>query len=129
MSFLLSRNCSVVLLVGGAWLSLGICGGWLLRGGRWCGCGWWPRWSPGRWARTGRRPRWFGVAERSVGSWWRAYQAGGREALAAKRVRRPGPHELISDEERAVLFQAMADYTPEQLLIGGPLWTRPWWRS
>jgi transposase len=67
----------------------------------------------------------FGVAERSVGSWWRAYQAGGREALAVQRKRRPGPHELISDEERAVLFQAMADYTPEQLLIGGPLWTRP----
>ncbi|MFE0178222.1 IS630 family transposase [Streptomyces sp. NPDC059002] len=67
----------------------------------------------------------FQVAERSVGSWWRAYQAGGREALAVKRTRRPGPHELIGEEERAVLFQAMADYTPEQLLIGGPLWTRP----
>ncbi|MFZ3475820.1 IS630 family transposase [Streptomyces sp. 4.24] len=67
----------------------------------------------------------FGVSERSVGSWWRAYQAGGREALAVKRTRRPGPHELVSGEERAVLFQAMADYTPEQLLIGGPLWTRP----
>ncbi|MEU7687639.1 helix-turn-helix domain-containing protein, partial [Streptomyces spectabilis] len=24
-----------------------------------------------------------------------------------------------------MLFQAMADYTPEQLLIGGPLWARP----
>ncbi|SHN32549.1 Winged helix-turn helix [Streptomyces yunnanensis] len=26
--------------------------------------------------------------------------------------------------DRAVLFQAMADFTPEQLLISGPLWTR-----
>ncbi|WP_229880129.1 IS630 family transposase [Streptomyces echinoruber] len=66
----------------------------------------------------------FGVSERSVGSWWRAYRGGGREALAVRRRRRPGPQELISDEERGTLFQAMADYTPEELLIGGPLWTR-----
>ncbi|MGW8955996.1 helix-turn-helix domain-containing protein [Streptomyces sp. NPDC055709] len=32
----------------------------------------------------------FGVSERSVGSWWRAYRAGGREALAVKRTLRPG---------------------------------------
>ncbi|MFD4686839.1 IS630 family transposase [Streptomyces sp. NPDC058219] len=67
----------------------------------------------------------FQVAERSVGTWWRAYQAGGREALAVRRTGRPGPGERISTLERAVLFQAMADYTPEELLIGGPLWTRP----
>ncbi|MFI1184604.1 transposase [Streptomyces sp. NPDC020799] len=67
----------------------------------------------------------FGVSERSVGSWWRACQTGGRDALAVKRTRRSGPHELVGVEERAVLFQAMADYTPEELLIGGPLWTRP----
>jgi transposase len=66
----------------------------------------------------------FGVSERSVGTWWRAYQREGREALAVRRVRRPGPAELISDAERGTLFQAMADYTPEELLIGGPLWTR-----
>lgn len=67
----------------------------------------------------------FQVAERSVGTWWRAYRAGGREALAVRRTGRPGPDERIGPEERAVLFQAMADYTPEELLIGGPLWTRP----
>ncbi|MGW2370037.1 winged helix-turn-helix domain-containing protein [Streptomyces sp. NPDC001667] len=67
----------------------------------------------------------FQVAERSVGTWWRAYQACGREALAVRRMSRPGPLERIGPEERAVLFQAMADYTPEELLIGGPLWTRP----
>ncbi|MCI0386812.1 helix-turn-helix domain-containing protein [Streptomyces sp. CNQ085] len=33
----------------------------------------------------------FQVAERSVGTWWRAYQAGGREALAVRRTGRPGP--------------------------------------
>ncbi|EST18717.1 helix-turn-helix domain-containing protein [Streptomyces roseochromogenus] len=43
------------------------------------------------------------VSERPVGSWRRAYRASGREALAVKRKRRPGPYEPI----------------------GGPLWTRP----
>jgi transposase len=66
----------------------------------------------------------FGVSERSVGSWWRAYRSGGRDALAVRRTRRPGPQELISDVDRGTLFQAMADYSPEELMIGGPLWTR-----
>jgi transposase len=66
----------------------------------------------------------FGVSERSVGSWWRAYRRDGRQGLAVRRVARPGPQELISAEERGALFAAMADYTPEELLIGGPLWTR-----
>ncbi|MFG3310013.1 IS630 family transposase [Streptomyces wuyuanensis] len=66
----------------------------------------------------------FGVSERSVGAWWRKYRAVGREALAAPVKSRTGPGELIGSEDRAVLFQAMADYTPDELLIGGPLWTR-----
>ncbi|MEU2835283.1 IS630 family transposase [Streptomyces lavendulae] len=67
----------------------------------------------------------FQVAGRSVGTWWRAYQAGGREALAVRRTGRPGPDERVSTRERAVLFQAMAGCTPEELMTGGPLWTRP----
>ena len=66
----------------------------------------------------------FGVSERSVGSWWRAYQRDGRAGLTVRRNRRPGPAELISGEERDMLYAAMADYTPEELLVGGPLWTR-----
>ncbi|WP_327116245.1 IS630 family transposase [Nocardia sp. NBC_01730] len=66
----------------------------------------------------------FGVSQRSVGTWWRKYQAGGRESLAAPVKSRTGRGEAISAEDRAVLFTAMADYTPEELLIGGPLWTR-----
>lgn len=66
----------------------------------------------------------FGVSERSVGSWWRTYRAQGREGLAVRRVRRPGPAELISADERGTLFAAMAEYTPAEVLIGGPLWTR-----
>ncbi|MEU2835353.1 helix-turn-helix domain-containing protein, partial [Streptomyces lavendulae] len=67
----------------------------------------------------------FGVGERSVGTWWRKYQAGGREALAVRRTRPAGRPERIGDAERAAVFQAMADCTPEDLLLGGPLWTRP----
>jgi transposase len=33
----------------------------------------------------------FGVSERSAGTWWRAHRGGGREALAVRRARRPGP--------------------------------------
>ncbi|MFG2639203.1 winged helix-turn-helix domain-containing protein [Streptomyces sp. NPDC048362] len=66
----------------------------------------------------------FGVSQRSVGTWWRAYQARGLEALAVPVKARTGRGEVVSAEERAVLFQAMADYTREDLLIGGPLWTR-----
>ncbi|MEU4770006.1 winged helix-turn-helix domain-containing protein [Actinosynnema sp. NPDC023794] len=66
----------------------------------------------------------FGVSERSVGTWWRAYRRDGRDGLAT-RSGRPGPAELISAEDRGTLFAAMADYMPEELLIGGPLWTRP----
>ena len=65
----------------------------------------------------------FGVSERSVGTWWRAYRRDGRDGLATRKGR-PGPAELISAEDRDTLFAAMADYTPEELLIGGPLWTR-----
>ncbi|MFD5513946.1 helix-turn-helix domain-containing protein [Streptomyces sp. NPDC127051] len=39
----------------------------------------------------------FGVAERSVGTWWRKYQADGREALTVRRTRRSGRPELIAD--------------------------------
>ncbi|ONI92747.1 hypothetical protein ALI22I_02145 [Saccharothrix sp. ALI-22-I] len=65
----------------------------------------------------------FGVSERSVGTWWRAYRRDGRDGLAT-RTGRPGPAELITPEDRGTLFAAMADHTPEELLIGGPLWTR-----
>jgi transposase len=66
----------------------------------------------------------FGVSERSVGTWWRTFKAAGAESLAAPVRSRSGPGELIGVEGRAVLFRAMADYTPEQRLIGGLMWTR-----
>ncbi|WP_352231654.1 winged helix-turn-helix domain-containing protein [Actinokineospora sp. NBRC 105648] len=65
----------------------------------------------------------FRVSERSVGTWWRAYRRDGRDGLAT-RGGRPGPAELIGPGDRGTVFEAMAAYTPEELLIGGPLWTR-----
>lgn len=66
----------------------------------------------------------FGVSSRSVGTWWRKYRDSGRESLAAPVKSRAGREETISAEERGVLFGTIADYTPERLLIGGPMWTR-----
>ncbi|REH17830.1 hypothetical protein BCF44_1446 [Kutzneria buriramensis] len=42
-----------------------------------------------------------------------AYQRGGRADLAVRRLRRPGPAELISAAERGTWSQAMADYTQQ----------------
>ena len=78
----------------------------------------------GRVRTYGQAAEMFGVSSRSVGTWCRKHQAVGREALAVPVKSRTGPGELISDAERATLFQAMADYTPEELLNAGPLWTR-----
>lgn len=67
----------------------------------------------------------FGVSERSVGTWWRAYQVGGRDALLAKRRQpRTGMGELIGQAERAAILQAMRDYTPADVGQTGVMWTR-----
>jgi hypothetical protein len=66
----------------------------------------------------------FGVSQRSVGTWRRRYSAGGREALAAAVKSRIGRDELISAEDRVVLFAAMADYTPHGVADRRPLGTR-----
>lgn len=62
----------------------------------------------------------FGVSERSVGTWWRVCLRDGRDGLATRKMR-PGPSDLISAEDRGTLLAAMADDTPEEVLIGGPL--------
>ena len=60
-----------------------------------------------------------------MGIWWRKYPAYAKEAaLKAVSQVRSGPGELISGEDHAVLFETMASYSPEELMIGGPLGTR-----
>jgi transposase len=67
----------------------------------------------------------FGVAERSVGTWWRAFKSGGRQALlAGERESRAGKGELIDDSARGAVLQAMRDYTPADLGQSGVMWTR-----
>jgi hypothetical protein len=63
----------------------------------------------------------FGVSMRSVGTWWRAYRRDGRDGLAVRPGRRPGPAELIGPEGRGTLFAAMVDCTPEELLDRRPV--------
>ncbi|MFD9624010.1 hypothetical protein ACFWB2_43445 [Streptomyces virginiae] len=67
----------------------------------------------------------FGVSERSVGTWWRECGAGGCRAPAVPVKARTGPGERLGSEDRVVVFRAMADHTPEDLLLGGPLRTHP----
>jgi transposase len=67
----------------------------------------------------------FQVAERSVGSWWRAYRKQGRTALASPpRGPAPGSRERIGESGRSAILQAMCDYTPQEVGLSGALWTR-----
>lgn len=67
----------------------------------------------------------FGVSVRSVGSWWRAFKSGGRQALlAAVRPSRAGTGELLNASARGAVLEAMRDYTPAEIGHGGVLWTR-----
>ncbi|WP_073450259.1 IS630 family transposase [Streptomyces yunnanensis] len=67
----------------------------------------------------------FGVSERSVGTWWRALQAGGRQdLLAAVRPPRAGMGELLDSSARGAVLQALRDYTPADVGHSGVLWTR-----
>jgi transposase len=79
----------------------------------------------GRVATYGRAAEMFGVSERSVGTWWRAFKAGGKPALlAAERESRAGKGELLDDSARGAVLQAMRDYTPADLGQSGVMWTR-----
>lgn len=79
----------------------------------------------GRVATYGQAAEMFGVSERSVGSWWRAFKVGGRRALlAAERESRAGKGELVDDSARGAVLQAMRDYTPADLGQSGVMWTR-----
>ncbi|MGW5679473.1 helix-turn-helix domain-containing protein [Streptomyces sp. NPDC003860] len=59
----------------------------------------------------GRAAEMFGVSERSVGTWWRAFKASGRSALlAAERETRAGKGELLDDCARGAVRCGVAGY-------------------
>ncbi|MFE1322684.1 IS630 family transposase [Kitasatospora phosalacinea] len=88
-----------------------------------CGCGRLRRF--GR-AGTGVRwPNYLGVGVESVGGWWAAWQAGGREVLVSRtRGRRVGEHQVLDPGRQQCVRQALIGHRPEDLGPGGQLWTR-----
>ncbi len=79
----------------------------------------------GRVGAYGQVAEMFGVSPRSVGTSWRAFQAGGRQALpAVVRQPRAGTGELPDNLARGAVVQTKPDYTPADIGHTGVLWTR-----
>ncbi|MEV7217976.1 helix-turn-helix domain-containing protein [Kitasatospora cineracea] len=67
----------------------------------------------------------LGVSMKSVTDWWAAWQAVGREVLVSKsRGRRSGEHQVLDPDQRQCVRQVLIDHRPEDLGLGGQLWTR-----
>ncbi|WP_407697890.1 IS630 family transposase [Streptomyces kaniharaensis] len=67
----------------------------------------------------------LGVTVESVTDWWAAWQAGGRDALVSRtRGRRSGEHQVLDPDQQQCVRQALIDHRPEDLGLGGQLWTR-----
>jgi transposase len=67
----------------------------------------------------------FGVSENSIRNWKVRYAFGGAEGLESRRSGRKAgqARKLTPDQERA-LVEAIIEFEPEQLDLGGKLWTR-----
>src|SRR3954469_8024597 len=67
----------------------------------------------------------LGVARETVSRWWRAYAAGGLEALPHDRSGRPqGSGRTLTDEQGQHLQQLLNGHSPEELGIAAALWSR-----
>lgn len=67
----------------------------------------------------------FGVSPRPAGTWWRAFQGGGRQTLPAMvRQPRAGKGELPDNLARGTVSQAMPDCTPSDIGHTDVLWNR-----
>lgn len=67
----------------------------------------------------------FGVSRNSIRTWRARFEAGGVEGLVSGRPgRKAGEHTRLTPAEEAALVDAMIDFEPEDLGVGGKLWTR-----
>ena len=67
----------------------------------------------------------FGVSRNSIRSWRFRYAAGGAAGLDSGRPgRRAGEQTRLSPSQESALVEAICEYSPEQLELGGKLWTR-----
>ena len=66
-----------------------------------------------------------GVHWATVHGWWKRFEAGGVEALAAqRRGRRFGTQRRLTPRQEQTIQRLVADQTPEQLRMPFALWTR-----
>jgi transposase len=67
----------------------------------------------------------LGVAHETVCRWWTAYAAEGLDALPGPRSGRPvGSGRLLSDAQARHIQGLLDRWSPEELGIAAPLWTR-----
>jgi len=67
----------------------------------------------------------LGVARETVSRWWHAYQTGGLAALPDDRTGRPtGSGRTLDDRQAATVQDFLDSYSPEELGIAAPLWSR-----
>ena len=67
----------------------------------------------------------LGVARETVSRWWSAYCEGGVDGLPGGRTGRPlGSGRTLTDEQGEHLQRLIDRYSPEELGIAAPLWSR-----
>lgn len=67
----------------------------------------------------------FGVSRNSIRSWKSRFEAGGVKGLVSGRPgSKAGEHTRLTPAEEAALVDAVIDFEPEDLGLGGKLWTR-----
>ena len=66
----------------------------------------------------------FGVSTKSIGRWRARLESGGAEGLrSGKPGRKTGTCRFLSESEEAALKQTILEFTPDDLGLGGLLWT------
>lgn len=68
----------------------------------------------------------FGVSTKSIGRWRAHLDADGAEGLRSGTPgRKTGTHRFLTKSEEAALKQTILEFTPDDLGLGGLLWTTP----